>query len=82
MFKSKQYELNIISLLIFSFLAILYLFIEIYRYKRTINDLLTYSTMNPPPLNKSDNSFAQPNFDQYSVNMMYGSNTVRFVVQI
>ena len=41
----------------------------------TIDDLLTDSTMNPPPLNKSDNSFAQPNFDQYSVNMMYGSNT-------
>ena len=28
-----------------------------------------------PFMNKSDNSFAQPNFDQYSVNMMYGSNT-------
>ena len=41
----------------------------------TIDDLLTDATMNPPPLNKSDNSFAQPNFDQYSVNMMYGSNT-------
>ena len=37
----KQYELNIFSLLIFSILIILYLLIEIYRYKRTINDLLT-----------------------------------------
>ena len=41
----------------------------------SVDDLLTDSAMNPPPLNKSDNSFAQPNFDQYSVNMMYGSNT-------
>ena len=41
----------------------------------SVDDLLTDSTMNPPPLNSKDNSFAQPNFDQYSVNMMYGSNT-------
>ena len=35
----KQYEYNIISLFIFSFLTILYLLIEIYIYKKTINDL-------------------------------------------
>ena len=35
----KQYELNIFSLLIFSILVILYLLIEIYRYKRAFNDL-------------------------------------------
>ena len=45
------------------------------RTPESVDDLLTDSTMNPPPLNSKDNSFAQPNFDQYSVNMMYGSNT-------
>ena len=45
------------------------------RSPESVDDLLTDSTMNPPPLNSKDNSFAQPNFDQYSVNMMYGSNT-------
>ena len=39
MFISKRCELNVVSLLFFSILVILYLLIEIYRYKRTVNNL-------------------------------------------
>lgn len=38
-------------------------------------DLITDRRMSPTPVNNADNTFGQPNFDQYSVNMMYGNNT-------